>query len=105
LMTRFKGRDRVKSWGREIAKTLLPPQGLCGGGVQAGRDHARHVERRNILLSVMRPRVRAQPLGERSPKGSAHGGCGQISPLRKRYPAAEPQSRLQGVCVATSRGY
>ncbi|WP_352608424.1 hypothetical protein [Mesorhizobium sp. M0047] len=27
LVTRFNGKDKVKSWGREIAKRSLPPQG------------------------------------------------------------------------------
>lgn len=54
LMTRFKGRDKVKSWGQAIAKRLLPPQGLRRRGAQAGGDHARHVERRNVLCRRFR---------------------------------------------------
>jgi transposase len=51
LLTRFKRKDKVKSWGLAIARqALLAPQGDGGGGAQAGRDYACDVGRRHVLL-------------------------------------------------------
>ena len=48
LMTRFDGRDKVKSWGLELAKRFCP-QGLRRRGAHAGGDHARVLDRRHVL--------------------------------------------------------
>ncbi|ESY76073.1 hypothetical protein X743_00680 [Mesorhizobium sp. LNHC252B00] len=48
LMTRL-GQGQGQELGPGDRQTLLPPQGLCRGGAQAGGDHARDVERRHVL--------------------------------------------------------
>jgi transposase len=48
LMTRFKGKDKVKTWGQQIAKRSCHRKAVVAVA-QAGGDHARHVERRNLL--------------------------------------------------------
>lgn len=40
LLTRFKRKDKVKSWGAGDCQARLAPQGHGGGGAQARRDHA-----------------------------------------------------------------
>jgi transposase len=40
LLTRYKRKDKVKSWGLAVAKPRRPPQSCHCGGAQARRDHA-----------------------------------------------------------------
>lgn len=57
LETHFKGRDMVKNWGQAIDKAIMPPQGPCRRGAQAGGDHAHDLDRGNVLY----PRFRSEP--------------------------------------------
>lgn len=77
LMTRFKGRDKVKSWGQAIAKRSCHRK-ACVAVAQAGGDHACHVERRHVL----RRRSGGEPkrcCPARSSQGSAAAGSASMN--------------------------
>ncbi len=88
-MTRFKGKDKVKSWGDRQAK--LPTQGDGGGGAQARRHHARNVDRQNALCR--RPeRRRWRGPGARRRKAAQASGGARMSAARARRNAAARQA-------------
>ena len=43
MLTRFKGRDKVKTWGEAIAKRRCHNKAAVAVARKAGRHHARHV--------------------------------------------------------------
>ncbi|BCG69839.1 hypothetical protein MesoLj113a_09970 [Mesorhizobium sp. 113-1-2] len=68
LMTRFKGTD----------KTIMPPQGLCRRGAQAGGDHAHDLDRGNVLCRRFRSEPkRCRPA--RSYQGSQASGSASMN--------------------------
>ena len=68
LMTRFKGRDKVRDLGLGAGQAQLPPQGDGGRSAQAGGDHARHVDGWNLL------RRRCGGQRQRTPSTRRHEG-------------------------------